>query len=209
VERFDRERIGDAVRRRHVIDSCQLLNRARTFKYTAANLAALNSIADACRSRARARMQLFQWLVFNLVVGNTDNHLKNISAMVGPEGIELAPAYDLLSTAVYTTRAFQDQPTWPDIELALPLPDATQLGLVTRDRVIAAAAELGVPLVVAVRELDRLVRVVTPAAHTLIGTIEADNAALPAAARAELGGELRLLRAIVHNVIIDMVARLR
>jgi serine/threonine-protein kinase HipA len=209
VERFDRLRDPSGTRRRHVIDSCQLLNRARTFKNAAATPTSLAAIADACRGKAAARLALYRWLVFNLLVGNADNHLKNISAMVDASGIELAPAYDLLSTAVYLTPAYSEQPTWPHVELALPLPDAPQLGAVERQHVLAAAAQLGVPPFVATRELDRLVQAVPAAAQDLVAAIERDNAKLPAVVRPALGGELRLLRTIQHVVIADVAERLR
>ena len=208
VERFDRVRGGDTVRRLHVIDSCQILNRARSFKYTAATLVSLAAIADACRSRAAARLALYRWLVFNLLVGNADNHLKNISAVVSRDGIDLAPAYDLVSTAVYATRAYSEQPAWPQVELALPLPGAARFGTVAREHLRATATELGVPAAVAEREVGRLLESVPRAARILISNIESDNAALLDAARVAFAGELRLLRAIESVVITDMVARL-
>jgi serine/threonine-protein kinase HipA len=208
VERFDRFREGGAVRRRHAIDACQLLGRARTFKHTAATVESLSAIADACRSPAAARLRLYRWVVFNIIVGNGDNHLKNISALVSAEGIELAPAYDLLSTAVYATRALSEQPRWPDVELALPLPSARNFAAVTRARTLEAADALGVPATIARRELRRLVDKATTAASGLITRIEGENARVPEAARAQLAGEMRLLRTIDKVIVADMVARL-
>jgi len=67
--------------------------------------------------------------VFNLLVANSDNHLKNLSFMVSSEGIELAPAYDLLSTGTYHTRALaNERANWPATELAIALPGATTFG---------------------------------------------------------------------------------
>jgi serine/threonine-protein kinase HipA len=40
-------------------------------------------------------------LVFNYLVGNADCHGKNFSLLYGPDGLRLAPAYDLMSTAIY------------------------------------------------------------------------------------------------------------
>lgn len=41
--------------------------------------------------------------IFNYMIGNTDNHIKNLSLVYGTslDSIRLAPAYDLLSTTVY------------------------------------------------------------------------------------------------------------
>lgn len=107
VERFDRVREAGEWRRRHAIDACQLLGIDRRFKYSAVNIGHLARLANACRSPAVARTRLFSWLVFNVLVGNSDAHLKNLSFLVSNEGIRLAPFYDLLSTASYDTPAFK------------------------------------------------------------------------------------------------------
>lgn len=86
---------------------------------------ALVAAVDQCRFKAAARMQIYRWLVFNLLVGNGDNHLKNISFLVDASGIQVAPAYDLLSTAVYDTRALANERSrWPAIQLAFAIGDA-------------------------------------------------------------------------------------
>jgi len=209
VQRFDRVQEGGVVRRRHVIDSCQLLGRSRRFKYSAASVESLSAIADACRSPAAARLSLYRWLAFNLLVGNGDNHLKNISAMVSPEGIEIAPAYDLVATATYATKAFSERPSWPGVELALPLPGASSFGEVSKTAVFRAADAMRVPASIAQRELARMVTRVAEAVPALLAKIETENAATNGAAKASFAGELRLLRAMTHIVIADMVRRLR
>jgi len=40
-------------------------------------------------------------VAFDLLVGNHDAHGKNVSLLVTDQGLELAPRYDVLSTAVY------------------------------------------------------------------------------------------------------------
>ncbi|MGI9211452.1 MAG: HipA domain-containing protein, partial [Methylococcaceae bacterium] len=95
IDRFDRIRNEDGWQRRHVIDACQLLGLDRSFKYNEGSVGNLAVLANACRSPAVARTRLFSWLVFNILVGNTDAHLKNLSFMVSHDGIQLAPHYDL------------------------------------------------------------------------------------------------------------------
>jgi serine/threonine-protein kinase HipA len=208
VERFDRVRDGDNVRRKHVIDTCQLLGKARTFKYTAATVESLSEIATACRAQAAARLALYRWLVFNILIGNGDNHLKNISALVGPQGIELAPAYDLVATAAYATRAFSDQPSWPGLELALSLPGASRFGEVTKKNVLDAADVMGVPRGIANRELTRLIQRAQEGGPRVLTAIEAENAGMPQPAKAHFAGELRMLRTITSIVLPDMVRQL-
>lgn len=49
------------------------------------------------------QLRLWDRIVFNYVLGNTDAHIKNHSLLYDPhmEGISLAPAYDMISTVIY------------------------------------------------------------------------------------------------------------
>jgi serine/threonine-protein kinase HipA len=214
VQRFDRI-AGTGTHeatRRHIIDTCQLLNTARTFKYSAANPATLSRAIHHCKARAAARLHLYRWLVFSVLVGNGDNHLKNISFTVGPAGIEVAPAYDLLCTAAYDTRAMSDhRARWPDTQLAFALDGAARFSDVRAQHIVAAGRQLGLAEATAKRELDRMCRTIAPAADALIAEIEAENPARaasspdPLVTQTCMAGELRLLRAMRHVVIADMI----
>lgn len=219
VERFDRilpiNQDPDAVQRRHVIDACQLLNKARTFKYTAAHLETLAQTIEYCRSKAAARVQLFRWVLFNLLVGNGDNHLKNISFIVDSGGINVAPAYDLLSTAVYETRALaNERANWPNTHLAFSLGEAKTFADVKRDHIFLAAKSLGLTENTAKRELDHMLRSLPEEADRLIDEIthgsEKDIVSCPnpATARNYIGGELRMLKTIKHIVLPEMCRQL-
>jgi serine/threonine-protein kinase HipA len=101
VERFDRN--GDE--RLRLEDFAQILNRprGRTFegKYDGSYEEAAEIVT---RYSARGRIDLdrfFRLVVFNLVLGNADAHLKNFSLLERPEGLRLSPAYDLISTLAY------------------------------------------------------------------------------------------------------------
>lgn len=211
IERFDR-RIDPEGRTdcRHIIDACQLLNKSRAFKYQAASLAALAQIVEYCRNRASTRLGLYRWLVFNVLVANGDNHLKNLSFLVSAEGIEFAPAYDLLSTGSYHTRAFGNQRAdWPATHLAIPLPGATIFAQVNRNSVVSAGEALGLPRRVGERELDRLSRKLPDALSALVRRVEAENAGCPEPARVFLGGEARLLSTVQHLIVPDMLQRVK
>lgn len=215
VDRFDR--IGDdPVRRIHVIDSCQLLNKSRAFKYTAARVETLAEAVKHCRAKAAARLHLYRWVVFNVLVGNGDNHLKNLSFIVKPDGVGVAPAYDLLSTAVYSTRAIaNEKATWPNVELAMTLGDAGTFGAVTRRHLLEAGSALKIARQTAERELDNMLRDISGQAGRLMDEIEAQALADvrtsldPQVATAYLAGEAQMMRAITHIVIKDMVDRVR
>ena len=223
VERFDRFPSSGTseVQRRHVIDTCQLLNKARTFKYTAAQVSTLAKAAELCREKAAARLQLFDWLLFNVLIGNGDNHLKNISFIVDLGGIHIAPAYDLLCTSAYDTRAVANENAhWPDSPLAIPLEGATTFGEVRRSHLTEAARALGIAAPTAQRYLDRMLKGILNKADQLIAAIGGDseqqhmtdaadrrvtNQDAFAAIRA---GEARLLDVMRHIVLADMVKQL-
>lgn len=210
IERFDRKRHADGrVQRTHIIDACQLLNRSRTFKYSAASIHSLNEIVGACSNPAVSRLQLYRWFVFNLLTGNVDNHLKNLSFRVSAEGVRLAPAYDLLSTAVYHTKAYaHEHADWPRIPLVLTLPGCATYEQVDRKAVLGGAEVFGVPSRIAERELDSIANTLRDRFPLLIEEIHAQNENLPHAARPAFAGELRLLNAIRHTVIAELLARI-
>lgn len=222
VERFDRRirRIKNPMRgpkgagklvtdRLHVIDTCQLLNKAHTFKYTQATLATLMDVVGATRSRLVTRLGLFRWLLFNLLIANHDNHLKNVSLMVSEDGVSLAKTYDLLCTAVYHTEAFYNGGAkWPDIDLAIPLPHQHRYADVTRQGLVDAGAALGLPEQICKREMDSMVARIGPELDAIITRVELENAKLPDNTRQYQGGELRLLRAIRFVIVAQMIQKI-
>jgi serine/threonine-protein kinase HipA len=214
VERFDRHPGGGEknlhVKRLHIIDACQLLNRDRLFKHRGASLAALGDIIAACTNRAAARLRLFSWLVFNVLVANDDCHLKNLSFRVGADGIVLAPHYDLLSTGAYYTRAIADaNASWPTVPMAIELPSAKTFGQVSLKSVLAAGLELGVPDRPARRIVAQMVSKLLPATEALLKDFEAIRAKAPPAAGAALGSQSYLANVLQKMVYPEMVARLK
>jgi len=204
IERFDRVHEKGKVRRLHAIDACQLLNIDRTYKLNSMTIETLQNVAEATRSRATTRLRLYQWALFNILVGNRDAHLKNLSFMVNPTGIELSPHYDLLSTAVFDAGdAVQE---WRNLEMSLALKGATRYAEITREAVLALAEDLGVGKQTAERILDKMVH---DAPSELDGLIkEFEDRAYPTSAKALRGGELRVLRQIRHAVMESMVRQL-
>lgn len=55
----------------------------------------------AATKRFQALEDFLSWICFNLLIGNNDSHSKNLSLLLVNRKIELAPFYDLLSTAIY------------------------------------------------------------------------------------------------------------
>ncbi len=214
IERFDRAWDTDTRTwtRKHVIDACQLLNQPSIFKYSNANLDTLARVIDKCRLKAAARMAIFRWVLFNTLVGNSDSHLKNISFLVSHEGVQIAPFYDLLCTAVYHARMFAgDLATWPDEPLAIPVVDAAVFGDVTRDKLIKTGVALGLPPAGATREVVKMVQQLPLIADALMIEMEREFEALrsvspqPEAMSATQGAEAHLLRGVRKLVIADML----
>lgn len=211
IERFDRDVASTGVRRRHAIDACQLLNLPGAFKYRLGSVETLAQIVQRCRSKLVTRLRLFDWLVFNVLTGNNDAHLKNLSFLVDEEGIELAPHYDLLSTACYETRAYADDGArWPASELAWPILDVTRFSDLRFEHMVAAGEAIGLQKKVAVGRLEQQLSRIVDEAQSLYGQIEEENGRW--ATRGDLGntlqGEMRLLLTTIHVVIKDMVKQL-
>lgn len=210
IERFDRRATSTGVRRLHVIDACQALNLDRQFKYTQGRIERLAELAGATAAPAAARVRLYSWLVFNLLVGNSDAHLKNLSFFVERDGIRLAPYYDVLAVGVYETRAY-GKDTWPSTRFAWPLCGANSFEDLGRATLLEAAGLLGLNRETAMRLLDVQAARIEAAARDLLEEVLMENAKLlhlPEDLAPVLAGEVRCLRAIVQVVIRDMAARL-
>ncbi len=105
VERYDRRRDDSgAVLRMHQEDVCQALAVMPDRKYQRDGGPAAVDVVALLRSHsARAAEDVVaavERLAFAVVTGNADAHAKNYSLLLDG-GVRLAPAYDLVSTAVY------------------------------------------------------------------------------------------------------------
>ena len=212
IDRFDRVAGAQGWQRRHAIDACQLLGLDRSFKYTQGSLESLAALANACRSPAVARSRLFGWLVFNVLVGNSDAHLKNLSFLVSHEGVQLAPFYDLLSVATYDSPAF-DKSGWPaQTQLAWPILGVRHFSDIRRGLLLEAGVALNLVKGTAERLLENLRSRIVSEAEALYAEVEAENARI-AHARPELAatmaGESRCVRAISHTVIKEMARQIQ
>jgi len=215
IKRFDREysqaemerapRLeGAEVTRRHVLDGCQLLNIPSVMKYSRASLDTLNRMIEHCRNKASTRIELFRWLVFNMAVGNNDNHLKNLSFFVSHQGIELAPHYDLLSTLAYDTKALSESLNphdWLGQLLVFPLPGAERFSEVTRSGVVEGGIKLGLTRAMAGRIVDET-RVYIHKAIPLL--LSEDAPYLKSNPQ-----HLRVAQVMRHIVLAEMLERLK
>lgn len=207
IDRFDRIPDDHGWQRRHVIDACQLLGLDRSFKYGQGSMENLAALANACRSPAVARARLFGWLVFNVLVGNSDAHLKNLSFLISHEGVQLAPFYDLLSVATYDTAAFDKKGRPAQTLLAWPILGVRYFSDISRGLLVEAGSSLGLAKGTAQRLLENLRSRAVREAEVLYAEVEAENAQIASAhpgLSATMAGESRCLRAILHTVLKEM-----
>lgn len=106
VERYDRQQVGNRIRRLHQEDYCQALAYSYKAKYEndgGPDFEECYQCTEARSSHLPEDLErLAQWLIFNVLVGNCDAHAKNISLLMeAPEVWKLSPHYDLVSTKVY------------------------------------------------------------------------------------------------------------
>lgn len=106
VERYDRVRVGETIRRLHQEDMCQALGLSPTRKYENEGGPGAQPIVELLRthsSRTADDIWTFvQALALNWLIGATDAHAKNYSVLIGAGGrVRLAPLYDIASTLPY------------------------------------------------------------------------------------------------------------
>ena len=91
----------------HQEDFCQALGVVPEVKYQNEGGPDLQNCFDLVRRVTRPHapqiLRLFDYVIFNALIGNHDAHAKNFSLLYAGRSPVLAPLYDALSTAVYPT----------------------------------------------------------------------------------------------------------
>lgn len=113
-KRYDRDQMSEREidgmarpYRRHQEDLAQALGIPTSSKYEEPGETYFARIAELIRNYSSDPItdirRLMEITIFNWLIGNTDNHVKNLSLVYSPDlkSVRLAPAYDLLSTTVY------------------------------------------------------------------------------------------------------------
>lgn len=142
IERFDRVVLGGVVYRLHQEDFAQALGLPARLKYERNgkegrrfDTAGARAILDRLGSPAQARETFVLATLFNLVIGNTDNHAKNHAVLYGVHGtLHLAPLYDMLPIRLHARYTH---------ELAYNIGGASYFDDMTPDNMAAYLAEFG------------------------------------------------------------------
>jgi serine/threonine-protein kinase HipA len=122
VKRFDRGDKGETI---HMEDFAQVFGLFPQDKYHHRSYANIASVLRAETGEA-GTYEFFRRLVFSVLIGNGDMHLKNWSLLY-PDGRRpvLSPAYDFVATLPYI----------PNDSLALTFGGSRSLGEITTDQV--------------------------------------------------------------------------
>lgn len=100
-----------------------------------------------------------RWALFQLFIGNSDAHGKNLSFHVRPAGLSPAPFYDLGCVNVYEDIVEQD--------MALAYGDAFRLEEITAFKLACFARLTGTPRPLLAREMTRMAQAITRVARDL------------------------------------------
>ncbi|WP_404401675.1 HipA domain-containing protein [Idiomarina seosinensis] len=176
VKRFDRQVTEHKVAKRHVIDGCQALNMSPDYKYEqnfgsgrdvaairdGVSIKKLYQFLAITSVPALARQQLIDWVLFNIIIGNSDAHGKNVSFYYGKEGPRLTPFYDMVSVGF---EALQNDSL--DTSLAMAIGDNFNQDQLTAYDLLSMADELGINFDYLKRRINRLTGLVDNHCGTL------------------------------------------
>lgn len=175
VERYDRVIRNGVPARLHQEDFCQALGIMPEHKYAAEQGPnfpdSFDLLRRVTRVPARAILSLVDAALFNLIIGKADAHGKNFSLLYAPDGLRLAPLYDLLSTSFY-----------PEVHarMAMRMGGAARLEDVTPRTLAEFAAQAGVAAPYVRRRSLDLARRVGPATAQVATRLAAEGYATEA-----------------------------
>lgn len=116
IQRFDRKYVeaANAIWRIQCIDGCQVLGLPVDFKYerpygdsqdvknirdgaSVKGFFELLNNKELMQATGPAKLEFLRWVIFQVLIGNTDAHAKNLTFFSDPQRLALAPTYDLVS----------------------------------------------------------------------------------------------------------------
>lgn len=137
--------------RLHQEDFAQAMGIPSFYKYEHNNAGYLKKMCTLLKQYSTDpiadSLKLWDMTVFNYLVGNTDNHIKNVSLLYGEnmKSIRLAPAYDIVSTTVYESSTR---------EMALGIGGEYDIDKIDRASFAKEAEMIGLGVKMAMRHFD-------------------------------------------------------
>lgn len=152
TSRYDREQRDGRWVRVHQEDFCQLMGYEPNVKYESEGGPRLLQCFELLRDMALPASDIIEFLrriIFIFLIGNGDAHAKNFSVLHFGKASRLAPAYDLLSTAVY--------PSLP-AKLAMKIEGRNSLVWITRAKFLRMGTKAGLSERLVNAEIDKLLK---------------------------------------------------
>ena len=161
TERYDRKKKTDGKClngldvpvRLHQEDFAQALSIAPINKYESEGGHYMKDMFDLLNKYSASpiedRLKLWDIIVFDYLIGNTDNHVKNVSLVYSENlrTVRLAPAYDILSTVIYESSTR---------DMGFSIGGELCIDKITRNHFKAAAKECGLGEKMAMTRFDKL-----------------------------------------------------
>ncbi len=109
----------------------------------------MNLLKQYASNPMQDQMALWRIAVFNYLIGNTDNHIKNVSLLYSEDmtKIQLAPAYDIICTLLYESSTD---------EMAIGINGKMTISDISREDFEAEAKKCGLGTAMFMKEYDRL-----------------------------------------------------
>lgn len=139
--------------RLHQEDFSQAMGISAHNKYESDNAGYLKMMFEIIRQKSfnpiADQLKMWDICIFNYLIGNTDNHIKNVSLLYDEElkKVCLAPAYDILSTVIYTSSTR---------DMAFSIGNEYDIKKITRDSFRREAANIGLGEQMAMKRFDYL-----------------------------------------------------
>ena len=155
--------------RLHQEDFAQALGISSGSKYEPAGAGYLGRIFRLLREVTsdpiRDERRLLDLLIFDVLIGNTDNHIKNLSLLYQPDlcSAALAPAYDLICTVLYKGSS---------TEMSIAIAGEKRWDKISRQTFEAASPEIGISRRTIAEEWDRLSAGMSDALESSLALLE-------------------------------------
>lgn len=180
--RYDRAIESGKWVRLHQEDFCQLLGYEPSVKYESEGGPRLLQCFQLLREMELPAVDVIEFLrriIFIFLIGNGDAHAKNFSVIYRDGVARLAPAYDLLSTAVY--------PNLP-AKLAMKIEGRSHFGWISRAKFLRMGSKAGLRERLVHAEIDKMLKRLNKVLNSFT---EAVSAEVPSSVYAEIQTGIR------------------